>query len=115
MRNGLRSNTRQPLDLADDRLAVGEAAQVLQAGPLLPGDREDLLVTLLLDLLVPHQVQDHPQEGGGGGLCTGLEEVQAGDLQTLLVKVGVGPLHHLHEVDINEVSSGRSEDDNSEW
>ena len=113
VRNGLRSHAGQPLDLADHSLAVREEAQVLQAGPLLPGDREDLLVTVLLDLMVPHQVQHHPQQGGGGGLRPGLEQVQAGDLQTLLVKVGVGSLHHLHQVDINEVSSGGSGDDNS--
>ena len=104
VRDGLGRHTGQSLHLADDGLAVGQTGGVPQGGALLPRHPGDLLVAALLDLLVPHQVEHHPQQGRAGGLRPGLEQVQARHLQTLLVKVRVRPLLYLHEVNIDQIS-----------
>ena len=102
MRDGLRRHTGQPLYLHDDCLAVGQL--VAEGGRLLPRHPGHLLVTPLLHLLVPGQVQDDPQQRGGGGLGPRFEQVQAGQLQRLHVEVWVGPLYHLQQVHVNKVS-----------
>ena len=69
----MRSHTGQSLHLKYDSLTVGKV--VTQGRSLLPCHLDDLLVTFLLDLLVPGQEQDDPQDGGGGGLRSRLQKV----------------------------------------
>ena len=94
-------------------LAVGEG--VVQARPLLPRHPLHLLPGPRLHLRVAGEVEDAPEQGGGGGLSPSLEkyhrdlppphleQVQAGELEALLVKVRVHSTLHFRQIFINEV------------
>ena len=81
MRDGLGSYAGQSLYFPDDSLAEGKI--VGQGGSGLACFSHDLLVTFLLNLLILDKVQDHPQDGGGGRLCSSFEEVEASDFKRL--------------------------------
>ena len=98
----LRRHTGQSLDLPDHSLAVGQT--VAQAGSLLPRLSGDLLVTFLLDLLVPHQVQNNPQHSRRGRLGSSFEQVQTGDLQRLQVEMTVCFIDNLSQIHVHKIS-----------